>query len=380
MNLGIAGFADEIARFLELGFRFAREASQYIRCERRHRVNGAQIFHRLPIHAHVVAARHPLQNGVAAGLQSEVELRADLVHCAEGLREFYRRDGRLKAAKADAAHARHILHGANRVQQRLARREVPPVAGKMDACQHQLGESGLRQTFGFGTDFIHRAGANRPAHAGDDAVGAVVVAALLNFERRAGVFLLRGDGQRLEGGRGVQLVDGVDGCVLPQRLFQQFDDFAAVLCADDEARAGFKQILRLALRQTARQNQRAVRMFAAQAARQLQGFLVARAGHGAGVDDVNIRVRVERDDFIAGGAEFLQHRLCVVLVDLAPKGVEGSSFHGFTPIHRIGRTRRLRRKVLRFRCVKCADRASRFGSRSLSSGRFRPHSCRLQGR
>ena len=119
-----------------------------------------------------------------------MELRADLVHRAEGLREFYRRDGRLKAAEADAAHARHILHGANRVQQRLTGCEVPPVAGKMDACQHQLGESGLRQTFGFGTDFIHRAGANRPAHAGDDAVGAVVVAALLNFERRTGVFLL----------------------------------------------------------------------------------------------------------------------------------------------------------------------------------------------
>ena len=48
VNLGIAGFADEIARFLKLGFRFAGEASQYIRCERCHRVDGAQVFHRLP--------------------------------------------------------------------------------------------------------------------------------------------------------------------------------------------------------------------------------------------------------------------------------------------------------------------------------------------
>ena len=68
------------------------------------------------------------------------------------------------------------------------------------------------------------------------------------------------------------------------------------------------------------------RMFAAQAARQLQGFLVARAGHGAGVDEIGVAVVGIRAADVAKGQKLLLHGLRFILIDLAAESVE-CEFH-----------------------------------------------------
>ena len=185
------------------------------------------------------------------------------------------------------------------------------------------------QAGGLGSNIGKGAGADGAADAGDDAVGAMVVAALLNLQRGAGVFLLVGDGQVFKGRGGGQRVYGANLAILADGLLQQGHDLATALGAKDHPRAGFQQGFALTLGQTAAEDNLAIRVFTAQSAGDLHGFLIAGAGHGAGVQHVHVRLAVEGDNGIAGGAEKLQHGLGIVLVDFAAKGVECYGVQGF---------------------------------------------------
>ena len=63
----------------------------------------------------------------------------------------------------------------------------------------------------------------------------------------------------------------------------------------------------------------------------LTGFLVCGIGHGAGVDDANVRGIVRPHDSISVTKHHLLHRLCVVLVHLASQGDECRCWHIRSP-------------------------------------------------
>ena len=68
------------------------------------------------------------------------------------------------------------------------RAEIPArigIGAGIDAGQHQFGESGLNRAAAVGEHFIKTAGAFRSPGVGDDAVGAEVVAPLLNLQKGA---------------------------------------------------------------------------------------------------------------------------------------------------------------------------------------------------
>ena len=60
---------------------------------------------------------------------------------------------------------------------------------------------------------------------------------------------------------------------------------------------------------------------------QLEGFPVADAGHGAGVDQVRVRVTVHRDGFPAAPEEQFEHCLRIILVDFTAQRMGGDGFH-----------------------------------------------------
>ena len=107
---------------------------------------------------------------------------------------------------------------------------------------------------------------------------------------------------------------------------QQLDDLAAPLRAQHKPHPRQGQLVRRALRQTAGDDDLRLRVLPVAPADDLHALLVARAGHGAGVDDINIRLPVKLSRAIARLFKPLAHGLRIILVHLAPEGVKGDCF------------------------------------------------------
>ena len=111
------------------------------------------------------------------------------------------------------------------------------------------------------------------------------------------------------------------------------EDFFTVAVADDDIRLGEGGgLLRIGLRHAARQHDDALRMQPFEAAHRLARFLIARAGYGAGVDEINVRLLFRRNDLKALCPKLLGQGLCFILIDLAAKGVKCSFHRGHSSI------------------------------------------------
>ncbi len=196
----------------------------------------------------------------------------------------------------------------------------------MYAGQHHLGVSGLGQARSFLRDFLHRAGADAPAHIRDDAVGAVAVAALLYLHHRAGMPLRPGNIEQLKG-HTQHAVHRGDAGILRHGFLQQLHHLAPALVADDQPQPHGQQGFGLLLRQTAGQHHLRGRVLLDGAAHGLQALLFTGAGHHAAVDHIDIRLLVKIAALIACGQKLLQHGLAVVLVDLAPQCIKRDCRH-----------------------------------------------------
>ena len=258
-----------------------------------------------------------------------MELAHQTRHLGKAPGEVLRHYLGLQRAQAHAFHAGRIVHRADGVQQRILR--APAVAGQVDARDHDLPIARVRKALRLRTHLIQRHGAHRPPHAGDDAVGAVAVAALLNLHGGAGLALVPGNEQRLKL-RALQRQHGVDAFVLRNGLLRQLHHAGALLYADYHPHAvHLENLLRVALGQTARHHDGAARMQPRDAPDQLLRLLVAGSGDGAGVDEVHVRLVLHRNGGIARALEGLQHGLGVVLVDLAAQRLHSDCSHPMSP-------------------------------------------------
>ncbi|MPN00510.1 hypothetical protein SDC9_147705 [bioreactor metagenome] len=127
-----------------------------------------------------------------------MKLPADLRVFRERLCDGFVDKQRLKRTEPYAADSLRLARAGDRVQQGNATfGEIPPVAREMDSREHDLAIPFVCQHRHLGGDFVQRAGAQRPAREGDNAIGAEVDAAVLNLERRAGTRIAHG-GERLK--------------------------------------------------------------------------------------------------------------------------------------------------------------------------------------
>ena len=142
---------------------------------------------------------------------------------------------------------------------------------------------------------------------------------------------MAGDKQAFKG-RALQRRNGVDGLAGGKRLLVQGDHFPSALYADDQAHVvHLQQSLRLPLGEAARGDNAGGRMLPGDAAHELQGFLVAGAGDGAGIDEIHVRLLRKGHDFVTRPFEGFQHGLGVVLIHLAAQGMK-RGFHGFSSL------------------------------------------------
>ena len=170
------------------------------------------------------------------------------------------------------------------------------------------------------------AAAHRAAGAGDDAVGALAVAAVLYFNERERMSLEPLHGQLLEQLAPLVGRDGHDPLVAIQQLEHIVEDGFTVAVAADEV--GFHEVGRLfgeGLRVAAGQHRDGTGVLTFCAAEPFAALLVAEVGDGAAVDHKDVGLLALRDDGEARAPEHLLQRPGLVQVDLAAKGIKTNS-------------------------------------------------------
>ncbi len=228
--------------------------------------------------------------------------------------------------RRNALHAPGLMDRAKRVDERQP--EVAAVAHQVDAGDHQFPVARFAQRPGLGGDLVQRHRAHGTAHRRNDAVGAQVFAAFLNLHHGAGMALVAPDGEALER-PAVLRAHGADHRVFEERALIELRRARAVPRAQNQPHAGQADFFGVPLRQAPGHDDARLRMFAGDAADQLQGFLIADAGDGAGVDQVYVRRAVKGHAFIPRAFKRLPHRLGVVLIHLAAQRQTRDRLHGF---------------------------------------------------
>ena len=234
-------------------------------------------------------------------------LGAELVHCRQPGDVFGGQHIGVKAAQPDAFDALHpgaLLHQLHEVGA-----GVEAVAGQGDGAEHHFPVAGSGQLAQLVQDAGLGAAAHRAAGAGDDAVGALAVAAVLYFNKGAGVGLEPLHRQFLEplalrvGG------DGDDALVAVQQLEHIIEDgFPVAVAADQVGLHELGRFLGESLRVAAGEDGDGAGVLALGPAEPLAALLVAEVGDGAAVHHKDVGLFALRHDGETGGAEHLFQR------------------------------------------------------------------------
>ena len=168
------------------------------------------------------------------------------------------------------------------------------------------------------------AAAHRAAGAGDDAVGALAVAAVLHLDKGAGMLGKPLDGQLLKLLALLVGADVHDALLLAvQHLLHQAGQNAPAAGAGHHVglrhRGGF---LRERLGVAAGQDRDGLRMLPLLPAQPFAAFLVAEVGDGAAVDHIDVRLLAGFHHRVAVGLKQLCQGAGLVLVDLAAQGIK----------------------------------------------------------
>ena len=304
-----ADLLQELAALPEIFLRLAGEAADAVggEADRAVTVGGAELADHLGVLLGGIDAAHPAQGGAATALQAQVVLGAELVHCRQPGDVFGSQHIGVKAAQPDTLDALHpgaLLHQLHEVGA-----GVEAVAGQGDGAEHHFPVAGSGQLAQLGEDALFRAAAHRAAGAGDDAVGALAVAAVLYFDKGAGVGLEPLHWQFLEplalrvGG------DGDDALVAVQQLEHIIEDGFPVAVATDQV--GLHELGRFlgeSLWVAAGEDGDGAGVLALGPAEPLAALLVAEVGDGAAVHHKDVGLFALRHDGETGGAEHLFQR------------------------------------------------------------------------
>lgn len=281
----------------------------------------------LQIPGRVIPAVHPLEHGVAPGLEGEVELGAEIGKSLESAAQRLVDDAGLQGAEADAGLRNGGQDGLEQVAQGAAVVPFRAPGGDLDAGDDDLPVALLGQGLGLGHGICQGQRAHRAPGEGDDAVGAEVAAAVLDLEHGPGAAQEPTGGQQLKAvaAQGVVhtdlLLPGAGGLV--HHAQEVLPPGGA--CHDVHPEPGDLLRLELGIAAADAEDRRRIQLPAA--ADDVAVFLVRHGGDGAGIDNIAVAGLFKAADGMPGGGEPLLHGLGLVLVDLAAQRIKGV-FHG----------------------------------------------------
>ena len=289
-----------------------------------------QQVHGLPEPGGVVPAVHPMQGGVAAGLQGQVEMGAQVGQSRRPAAEVLGDGPGLQAAQPQPQPGRGRRNGLHQVDEAGAVAEILAPGGDLDAGEHQLPIALGLKLAGLGYRLVQGQGAHRTPGKGDDAVGAEVHASVLHLQHGPGPGGQAPGRQHLEAPPPQGVIHRHPGGAVPDLLLQQVQKGHPVPGAADQVDAQGLCLVGVSLDIAAAHCHHPVGAHPPGPADGLAGFLVADGGDGTGVDDVSVGTVLKVHQLVAPAAQLLLHGLGLVLVHLAAQRVNGSS-HGDSP-------------------------------------------------
>ena len=329
MHLGKAALADEGQGLAEFLLRLLREAGDQVRGNGGAVKPAVQQLHGFQIPGGIVLPVHPLQRGVAPALHGQVELGAQVGQGRRPAAEVLRHRPGLQAPQPQPDLRRGGAQRLQQVDEGLAVFQVVAPGGNFNAGENDLPVSLRRQL----PRLLHRLfqgqGPHRPPCVGNDAVGAEIHAAVLDFQHGPGAALHASGGQHLKGAALKGLVDGLQVLLSGGGLLQQGDEALPVAGAGDQVHPQLPDVLGVGLGIAAAHRHHRRRMLLLHPVDHLAGLLVADGGDGAGVHHVGVGLPGKIHHLMALGPEGLLHGLGLVLIHLAAQGVNGD-FHRFS--------------------------------------------------
>ena len=226
----------------------------------------------------------------------------------------------------------------------------------MDACQHHLPDPSLRQAFDLPQDLLRSAAPDPAPGKGNDAVGAELVAAVLDLDIGPGmagglqlhVLVLGTEGQILHGIPSQQLAQAGDlldresfplfffsipviffflfipGCQIP---VQDLCDLPFLIVADGQIDGRVRQdFIFVRFHVAAHRDDQGVGVHLLCPVEHLTALAVSDIGHGAGIDHIKVRLPVEVYGLVAPLFQKLLHDIQFIAVDLASKVMIGDFF------------------------------------------------------
>ena len=145
-----------------------------------------QPLHGFVVPGCVVLPVHGLQDPVAAGLEGQVKMAAELAAAAGLAAEVLGDQRGLQGAQAQAHGAGDGGHRVDQIPQIRLPGQIHPVGGHLNAGEHQLPEAQIPQPLRLGHGVLQGQAAQPPPGVGDDAVAAEVDAAVLDLEHGPG--------------------------------------------------------------------------------------------------------------------------------------------------------------------------------------------------
>ena len=265
----------------------------------------------------VIFAVHGFQGPVAAGLEGQVEVPAELAGGRGAAAEILGDHRGLQGTQADAHVPRLGRHRLDHVGKAGSARQVHPIGGHLDAGEHQLPVALLPDARRLGGGVGQRQAPQAAPGVGDDAVGAEVDAAVLDLQHGPGAAVHGPRGQLFQAPAQEGLVDAPGPLPLRHGLLHRRHEVHPVSGAEKHAGADLLGVLGAQLGVAAADRHHRAGVFVPQAADGLAGFAPALGGDGAGVDDHRVR-------HLAGGGGQMPvllepglHGLGLKLVDLA---------------------------------------------------------------
>ena len=258
-----------------------------------------------------------------------MELGAQLVHSGQPGDELRGEHVRVQAAQTDALDALHLSTFLHKLHQIGA--GVQPVAGQGNGTEHHFPVTGGGQLAQLGQNAAFGAAAHRAAGTGDDAVGALPVAAVLHLDEGAGVGLEPLHRQFLELLAALVRGDGHDALMAVQQLEHIVQNGLAVaVAAHQVGLQELRSLLREGLRIAAGEHGHGTGVLALGTAQPLAALLIAKVGHGAAVHHEYVRRFAFLHDGKAVGTEHLLQGAGLVQVDLAAQCIKTNSHEGLS--------------------------------------------------
>ena len=193
-------------------------------------------------------------------------------------------------------------------------RQIPSVAGDFDAGQDDLADR-TAQRPALSETAVGRERADMAAGVRDDAIGAVVVTAVLNFEQGAGVSRENAGGKLLKDLMRFIWSDRTAGLTIADGVFAQVEDMGAVGRAAHDADALERRgKVRVGLCQTAAERDDGIGIVPAHPAKLAQVFVGSRRGHRTGIQNTDVGTAVRNR--VSALLCQLDERLRFKLIDL----------------------------------------------------------------